>query len=158
MMIHSLPELPETEIATGAVGAAAFGGGHAGTRHSIWLVDDNAMSRGLCAEMLQMEGGFEVARQFGSAEAVISALRQTPGPELMLLDVNLPEMSGATAVKFIKSLSPATNVFMFSTVFDPPRAAEARAGGASGYLRKSHPFGQIMKTLRLAVDSILTSS
>ena len=66
----------------------------------------------------------------------------------------MPGMSGAKAVKFIKSLSPETHVFMFSTFIDTLCAAEAREGGASGYLRKSHPFDWILKTLRMAVDSL----
>lgn len=81
----------------------------------------------------------------------IEALRGTPGPELMLLDVSLPGMNGATAVRTIKSLSPGTRVFMFSTLYDRERAAEAKTGGASGYLRKVDLLERTTRTLRAAV-------
>jgi len=114
---------------------------------SLWLVDDDVEFRQLCADILQKDGGFECPRQFGSAEAVIDALSQSPGPELMLLEMSLPGMSGATAVQTIQSLSPGTRVFMFSTFFDVQRAAEGQAAGASGFFRKCD-LAQALQLLR----------
>jgi len=114
---------------------------------SLWLVDNDVESRQLCANILRTDGGFECPRQFGSAEAVIDALRRSPGPELILLEMCLPGMSGATAVRTIKSFSPGSRVIMFSTFYNIRRAAEARAGGASGYFRKCD-LPQVMQMFR----------
>ena len=117
----------------------------------LWLVDDHPAFRRACALLLETYAGFECARQFGSAEELIAALQQARGPELMLLDVSMRGLNGATAVKTIKLLSPETTVFMFSTISDPEREAEARAGGASGCLHKSESVEVIVQTLRAAL-------
>lgn len=117
----------------------------------LWLVDDDEHFRRLCVELLEQTKAFQCARQFGSAEEVIAVLRKQSGPETMLLDVSMPGLNGAAAVKTIKSLSPGTAVFMFSTLVDPECEAEARAGGASGYLHKSESVEVVVKTLRAAV-------
>ena len=142
----------ETGMTTGRAADAALNGG-AKAKRSIWLVDDAVAIRQTCVNLLEWHGEFKCNRQFSSAEEAIAALRQAPGPELLLLDVSMPGMNGATAVKTIKSLSPGTKVFMFSTSFDAQRAEEARAGGASGYLRKSDPFARNLQTMLMAVAS-----
>ncbi|TSA13533.1 MAG: DNA-binding response regulator [Comamonadaceae bacterium] len=120
----------------------------------LWLVDDDEHFRRLCVELLEQTKAFQCARQFGSAEEVIEALRHQSGPETMLLDVSMPGLNGAAAVKTIKSLSPGTAVFMFSTLVDPEREAEARAGGASGYLHKSESIEVVVRILRAAVHPL----
>jgi len=146
----------ETGMPTGRAADAALNGG-AKAKLSIWLVDDAMAIRQTCVTMLEWHDEFECNRQFSSAEEAIAALRQAPGPELMLLDVNMPGLNGATAVKTIKSLSPGTKVFMFSTSFDAQRAEEARAGGASGFLGKTDSFARNLQIMRTAVKPVAST-
>lgn len=117
----------------------------------LWLVDDSRPFRQLYAAMLAPYG-LEPFREFDSAEQVLAALECESGPELMLLDVNLPGLNGATAVRRIKQLSPLTKVFMISSLLEPDRLVEARAGGASGYVIKSTPLSQMVKVLEANAD------
>jgi DNA-binding NtrC family response regulator len=112
----------------------------------LWLVDDSRRFRQLYAAMLSPHG-LAPCRDFDSAEQVLAALEHEPGPELLLLDVNLPGLNGATAVKLIKQLSPLTRVFMISSLLDADRMAEARAGGASGFIIKVASLSQVAKVL-----------
>ena len=146
-----------TEIATGQASNSELNGGDQKNKLSLWLVDDDVESRQLCANILRTDGGFECPRQFGSAEAVIATLSMSPGPALLLLEARLPGMNGATAVKQIHSLSPGTRVFLFSTFFEAERAAEARAGGASGYFRKCD-FAQVLQSMRPSPGSAVPSA
>ena len=131
--------------------AAPLCAGAAG-KLSLWLVVDNVEFLQMCNGILHRDCGLECVRHFDTAEAVIEALREAPGPAWMLLDVSLTGMSGVMAVKAIKSLSPGTQVLVFSTLFDAQCAAEAKSGGVSGFLRKSDPFDQTKKTLWTAAS------
>lgn len=117
----------------------------------VWLVDDNEACRQPCARLLEMCEGVVCDRQFGAAEDLIEALRQVPGPDAILLDIELPGMNGVDAVKIIKSLSRSTAVLMYSTFSSPATEARARANGASAALAKHEPIEDVVAALHGAV-------
>ena len=121
----------------------------------LWLVDDNDRHRQLFARKFEQKLGLACVGQFASAEAAILALGKVSPPEVILMDVEMPEMNGATAVKTSKALSPGIKIFMFSTFFNASRAVEARKGGASGYFRKSD-IGQVMQMLRTLLHPVVS--
>src|SRR5258706_4275265 len=71
----------------------------------VWLVDDNDQLRTLVAEMLGRENGIECARHFSSPDALLSELASKPGPDVILLDVQMGDRNGLDAVRPIKSLT-----------------------------------------------------
>ena len=76
----------------------------------IWLVDDNEQIRSLVADGLKDFEGIQCARDFDSPNAVLSALASKPGPDLILLDIQMGDQNGLDAVRPIRSLSRATRV------------------------------------------------
>src|ERR1017187_749655 len=85
----------------------------------VWLVDDNDGLRTLVAEMLSHFGGIECARHFSSPDALLSTLASKPGPDVILLDVQLGDRNGLDALRPIKSLTRSTRVPMYTTCNNP---------------------------------------
>ena len=118
----------------------------------LWLVEDRVDFREFYSAALAAYG-FPCERRFGSAEEVIEVLRQSSGPDLLLLDNGLPGICGAVAVKIVKTLSPSTLVFVLSSLKNYCDAAEALGGGASAYFERSDSIERITISMRVALSS-----
>jgi DNA-binding NarL/FixJ family response regulator len=114
----------------------------------LWLVDDDASVRGLMAELIEYRASFKSVRQFSSAEAVLAALGNSRGPDVLLMDVNMGGMSGIDAVRPIKRLSGSTRVFIMTTFFDSQRESNAFAAGASGFFLKTDELETVLECIR----------
>lgn len=115
---------------------------------SVWLVDDNDRLRTLMGELLDREGGIQCTRQFSGPDELLSTLASKPGPDVILLDVQMGERSGLDAVRPIKSLTPATRVLMFTSCLDLQWRERALSDGASDYLLKSSDLKKVAARIR----------
>lgn len=116
----------------------------------VWLVDDNDGLRTMVAELLTQlgEGGIECARHFSSPDELLSALASKPGPDVILLDVQMGERNGLDAVRPIKSLTRSTRVLMFTTSNNHVWRERALGEGASDYLLKSDSMEHVAARIR----------
>jgi DNA-binding NarL/FixJ family response regulator len=114
----------------------------------VWLVDDNDQIRTMVAELLSLQGGIECARHFSSPDALLSELASKPGPDVILLDVQMGERNGLDAVRPIKSLTRSTRVMMFTTCYNKVWRERALEDGASDYLLKSSPMENVAARIR----------
>jgi DNA-binding NarL/FixJ family response regulator len=114
----------------------------------VWLVDDNDQIRTMVAELLNLQGGIECARHFSSPDALLSELASKPGPDVILLDVQMGERNGLDAVRPIKSLTRSTRVMMFTTCYNKVWRERALEDGASDYLLKSSPMENVAARIR----------
>lgn len=114
----------------------------------VWLVDDNEELRKMVAELLGRFGDIECSRHFSSPDALLSTLASKPGPDVILLDVQMGERSGLDAVRPIKSLTPSTRVLMFTTANNRAWRERALGEGASDYLLKSSAMEHIVERIR----------
>jgi DNA-binding response OmpR family regulator len=114
----------------------------------IWLVDDNEQIRSLVADGLKGFEGIRCARDFDSPNAVLSALASKPGPDLILLDIQMGDQNGLDAVRPIRSLSRATRVVMFTTSYSAERKRRAMEDGASDFLLKLDPLEDVVARIR----------
>lgn len=121
---------------------------------NVWLVDDNDRLRTLVGELLDREGGIQCTRQFSGPDELLSTLASKPGPDVILLDVQMGERNGLDAVRPIKSLTPATRVLMFTTCFDPEWRERALSDGASDYLLKSYELKKVAARIRCPADDV----
>src|SRR5919199_3809599 len=107
-------------------------------RLRVLVVDDHDLFRtGLRA--LLAEEGFETADAVNGE----AALRRVPGfrPDVVVMDLSMPGMSGIEATREILRVAPLTAVLMLSIVGDERRVLEAVRAGASGYLLKDAELG-----------------
>jgi len=115
---------------------------------NVWLVDDNDDYRQLQAQLLNSVPGVKCARHFSSAEAVLSALAKEPLPDAVLLDVEMPGMTGIQAIKPIKKLAPSTSVLIHTTFYDARKKRQSLAEGAANFLIKTIPPEEIVTAIR----------
>ena len=114
----------------------------------VWLVDDDDGLRTLVADLLSHSGGIKCARHFSSPDELLSALASKPGPDVILLDVQMGDRNGLDAVRPIKSLTRSTRVLMFTTSNNRAWRERALHEGASDYLLKSDNIERLAAQIR----------
>ncbi len=101
----------------------------------LLVVDDHEVVRQGLVSLLDRREGFQVVAEAGTvAEAVEMAQRHRP--DLVVMDVRLPDGSGIEACREIRSELPATRVVMLTSYPDEEAVLSAIVAGASGYLLK----------------------
>ena len=101
----------------------------------LLVVDDHEVVRQGLVALLDRRGGFEVVAQAGSvAESITMAARHEP--DLVIMDVRLPDGSGIEACREIRAARPQTRVVMLTSYPDEEAVLSAIIAGASGYLLK----------------------
>lgn len=121
-------------------------------RARVWLVDDDREVSLLMAALLSAETGFDCSRRFTSAAAMLEALGNEIGPEVILLDIQLGPENGLEAIRPIKAIAPDTRVLMLTSFYDRAREHYARNEGASDLLLKSYPAEEIAHRIRQALE------
>jgi DNA-binding NarL/FixJ family response regulator len=96
--------------------------------------------------MIDGAPGFRCAGAYAHAEA---ALKQMPRdwPDVVLMDINMPEMSGIECVAKLKELRPTLQVIMFTVYVDNDQIFQSLQAGASGYLIKQTPHAEILAAI-----------
>jgi DNA-binding NarL/FixJ family response regulator len=112
----------------------------------ILIVDDHPLTRDALATLLGGNGFDVVGVASGGAEAVARAsLLQ---PDVVLLDITMPEVDGLAALPQIREAAPGAEVVMLTASEDEENLLAAIRGGACGYLLKSEPPERIVAFLR----------
>ena len=108
--------------------------------HDPWqvlLVDDQEMFRGLVRETLSIDGTFDVVGEAASgAEAI--ALTGELSPDLVIMDVQMDDMTGIEATRHILSSTPGQSVVLTSITPERGYSLLAREIGALGFIPKKH--------------------
>lgn len=111
---------------------------------TIWIVEDHDRLRQTLGEAMTLAGATSV-RLFASCEAALAGSpAHADSPQVIILDIGLPGMSGIDGIARFKALSPACHIIMFSVFDDPARVFDAICAGASGYLLKSESLERIV--------------
>ena len=114
----------------------------------ILVVDDELAMVELLVSLLEEEG-YEVSSAVTSDEGL--KLFTLSRPDLVLLDIALPGMSGIEMFRRIRSIDPTARVVMVSGVADPVRAREALELGALAYVDKPFDFAYLKRVIAMAL-------
>ena len=117
----------------------------------IALIEDHPEYREVIELALAKEADLVLTDQFGTAEMAfrkIEAHKITQKPDVVLLDLNLPGMSGLDAITWLKKYSPKTKIIILSQSDREADVYQAIQHGAAGYLLKSSTIGQIKQGIR----------
>lgn len=117
----------------------------------VVLVDDAPEVRSLLRMRLRVAGGFEVVGEAGTGTQAVEVVGEQR-PDLVLLDVSMPDMDGLDALTRIRESAPETCVVMFSGFEEQGLADRARQLGAAGYISKSVPVDELVDRLRSLTD------
>jgi DNA-binding NarL/FixJ family response regulator len=111
----------------------------------VLVVDDHQLFRTGLRELLAEEG-FDVEAADGG-EAALRRVRRL-APDVVLMDVDMPGMSGIEATRRLRETAPATGVLMLTVFPDDDLVLQAVRAGASGYLLKDAELGEIVAGIR----------
>jgi Response regulator containing a CheY-like receiver domain and an HTH DNA-binding domain len=113
----------------------------------VSMIEDDAPAREIIAGWIRRAEGFHLVSEHGSAE---SALAKMPAenPNVVLVDINLPGMSGIECIGRLKPILPETQFVMVTVYEDADHIFHALAVGASGYLLKQTPRADLLAALK----------
>ncbi|MBL7980338.1 MAG: response regulator transcription factor [Flavobacteriales bacterium] len=115
----------------------------AGASIRISLVEDEATIRDALTGLFTSEPGVELVRAYRNAEEAIEGLPED-APDVVVMDISMPGMSGIECVKHVIAQLPATQFLMYTMHDDDHQVFEALKAGAHGYLLKSSTPDQII--------------
>lgn len=115
----------------------------------VLLVDDAAFMRMRCAKLLTAEG-FEVAEAANGREAI--AKYEEYRPDLVLMDITMPEMDGIEATREIKQRDPAAVIIMVSAMGQQSMVLEAIRAGARNFVVKPYEPDRILEAIRQVIN------
>jgi len=122
----------------------------------VLIVDDHDVARAGLRSVLSGEAGLEIVGEAANGkEALVMCQRQRP--DLILMDVRMPDMTGLAVTHSVKASSPATSVVLFTMYENAEYLIEALKAGAAGYLLKGASRREIVTAVRqvLAGESLL---
>jgi DNA-binding NarL/FixJ family response regulator len=112
----------------------------------IMIVDDHALvSSGLRA-LLESRDGFEVVSEVGDGISAVERARELR-PDLIVMDVALPHLSGIEAMRQILAEQPQARIIALTAHRDRHYMAEALKAGAAGYLLKEAAFEELLSAI-----------
>jgi len=114
---------------------------------AVSIIEDDAPARGILADWIRRAPGFRCAGAHGSGESALATLPNEK-PTVVLMDINLPGMTGIECVRRIKPLLPDTQFVMLTVYEDAEHIYNALAAGASGYLLKRTPRAELLAALK----------
>jgi DNA-binding NarL/FixJ family response regulator len=128
----------------------------------VYVVDDQDLVREGITALLGLQPGIEIV---GSASDGAAAVADAPAarPDVILMDVRMPEMDGVAATAALARLAPACRIVMLTTFDDDEYVTRALQAGAVGYLLKNLPASDLAAAIRLAhagvglLDASITS-
>lgn len=103
--------------------------------YSIVLADDHRLIRRGIKKIIEDKPGLEVIGEAGNGVELIDVLRQGT-PDLVIVDISMPEMGGIEAIKHIKSDFPDVKVLVLTMYSEKEYLMQALTAGADGYLLK----------------------
>ena len=117
------------------------------SRLKVLIVDDHFVVRSGLAASLELDDTIEVVGEAERGEDVVAVYRQLH-PRVVLMDLQLPGMSGAEATAALRVFDPAARVLIFSTFARDDEVQAALDAGALGYLQKSASRDELLAALQ----------
>jgi len=113
---------------------------------AVSIIEDDAQARKILAGWISRASGFRLVGDWGNAESALESLPEKK-PNVVLMDINLPGISGVEAVAKLKPSLPDTQFVMLTVYEDADHIYAALAAGASGYLLKQTPREELLAAL-----------
>jgi DNA-binding NarL/FixJ family response regulator len=117
----------------------------------VAIVEDDTLIRQGLADLISGTEGFSCLSTFSSMERTLALIDRNP-PDIVLVDIGLPEMSGIEGIRRLKQKYPKM-LFLILTVYeDDERIFDALCAGACGYLLKKTPPDRLLENIRDAMQ------
>lgn len=120
-------------------------------KHKLFLVEDHELVRKGVRSIIEQEDSLEIIAEFDRAKAAINALANNQIPNLILMDISMPEMTGLEAAKIIGEKYPEIKIIILSMHKDEEYIMEGLNFNISGYVVKDSVAEEIVR----AIDKVL---
>lgn len=117
----------------------------------VMLVDDEQLIRSGLRIMLETFPDIQVIHEAGNGKAAFLACQQML-PDIVLMDIRMPESTGIEGTKLIKQAYPDVKILILTTFQDTEYIVEAMQYGASGYLLKDSSYEAIYDGIKVALS------
>ncbi len=112
----------------------------------VSIIEDDDWIRENLSTQIRQTPGFTLVKAYRNAEDALSHI-PLELPEVILVDINLPRMNGIECVRKIKQSHPALQILMLTVFEDSDKIFNSLLAGASGYLLKRTPLGEIIEAI-----------
>ncbi len=116
----------------------------------VWLIEDHKSYGERLQRALDRLDGLHCAERFTACEDALAALTRVPAPDVLLLDVELPGMSGIEGISRLRQLAPKTALVILTVFEDDDKIFRAICAGAAGYLLKTSATEEIAAAIHSA--------
>jgi len=123
----------------------------------VVLVDDHDFFRDGLRELLAERGGVEILGEGADGTEAIELVRRHR-PDVVIMDLNMPRMSGVEATRRLTAESAETRVLMLTISADDSAVIDAIRAGASGYVLKDAPVEEIRRAIEAVASGQLLVS
>ena len=115
----------------------------------ILIVDDAAFMRMMIKDILT-KNGYEIAAEAENGQKAVEKYAESR-PDLVLMDITMPEMDGIQSLKKIKELDPSANVIMCSAMGQQAMVIEAIQSGAKDFIVKPFQAERVLEAVKKVV-------
>lgn len=119
----------------------------------ILIVDDHPMMRDALQMSLTGEDDLEVIGQASNGVEALNLLKKI-SPDIILMDLLMPDMNGLEAITQIIKLNPQAKILVLTSMEDEDKVVAAIQAGALGYFPKTAPRSYLLEAIRKVVDGI----
>lgn len=124
----------------------------------IAIVEDDTTIRETIKEYLGSQSEMTCEMAHESVESFLHVLDKDNLPDVILMDIGLPGMSGISGIKLIKQKYPEINIIMLTIYNDAHKVFQSLCAGATGYLLKNAPFSEIKEAILMVHNGGATMS
>lgn len=116
---------------------------------TVAIVEDDEVIREGITEYLDNQENLICTTAKPSVEHFLAVLNEETVPDVILMDIGLPGMSGISGMKLITEKYPSVSIIMFTVYNDSHKIFESLCAGASGYLLKNTSFPEIKQAIEI---------
>lgn len=113
----------------------------------VGIVEDNKKIRDLIQRYLDMQDDLQCPVAVDSVEEMLEYLKEQEPPDVLLMDIQLPGMSGIKGIGIIKQMYPDIEIIMLTIYHDSHKIFDSLVAGASGYLLKHTSLPEIKESI-----------
>jgi two-component system, NarL family, response regulator DesR len=117
----------------------------------VLIAEDQAMVRGALKALLAMEEDIEIVGEVDRADGIVELAQQT-GPDVALLDIEMPGGDGISAAGELRKALPSCRVLIVTTFGRPGYLRRAMESGASGFMLKDAPAHELALAIRRTMN------
>lgn len=127
-----------------------------GRKIKVLIVDDEAKIRKILRITTTTVSGNEIVGEAGCAQSAMETFREAK-PDLVLLDISMPDVDGIELLKQMKQINPDVRVVMITSINDPPTVRRCIEAGANNYVLKNIGPEAIREVIKQSVYECFTS-